>query len=158
MNSDELYTLKSMVLDNYEQYHDGLRILLESDKGLYKAFGQSPRTKYLKTENFYLTSKERLTYMMGFIDALAWLTRQGKLVPDTFPTDIADFTDPEETPEERAEYFEKRYKGLSPEQRAELEAFDKENEEMWLEQVEESIKENKVINNLILRIITGEDY
>ena len=45
MNSDELYTLKSMVLDNYEQYHDGLRILLESDKGLYKAFGQSPRTK-----------------------------------------------------------------------------------------------------------------
>ena len=26
MNSDELYTLKSMVLDNYEQYHDGLRI------------------------------------------------------------------------------------------------------------------------------------
>ena len=110
MNSDELYTLKSMVLDNYEQYHDGLRILLESDKGLYKAFGQSPRTKYLKTENFYLTSKERLTYMMGFIDALAWLTRQGKLVPDTFPTDIAGFTDPEETPEERAEYFEKRYK------------------------------------------------
>lgn len=55
--------------ENYEQYHDGLRILLESDKGLYKAFGQSPRTKYLKTENFYLTSKERLTYMMGFIDA-----------------------------------------------------------------------------------------
>ena len=139
MNSDELYTLKSMVLDNYEQYHDGLTILLESDKGLYKAFGQSPRTKYLKTENFYLTSKERLTYMMGFIDALAWLTRQAKLVPDTFPTDIAGFTDPEEIPEERAEY-------------------DKENEEMWLEQVEESIKENKVINNLILRIITGEDY
>lgn len=96
MNSDELYTLKSMVLDNYEQYHDGLRILLESDKGIYKAFGQSPRTKYLKTENFYLTSKERLTYMMGFIDALAWLTRQGKLVPDTFPTDIAGFTDPED--------------------------------------------------------------
>ena len=64
MNSDELYTLKSMVLDNYEQYHDGLRILLESDKGLYKAFGQSPRTKYLKTENFYLTSKERLTYIL----------------------------------------------------------------------------------------------
>lgn len=110
MNSDELYTLKSMVLENYEQYHDGLKILLESDKGLYKAFGQSPRTKYLKTENFYLTSKERLTYMMGFIDALAWLTRQGKLVPDTFPTDVAGFTDPEETPEERAEYFEKRYK------------------------------------------------
>lgn len=105
MNSDELYTLKSMVLDNYEQYHDGLRILLESDKGLFKAFGQSPRTKYLKTENFYLTSKERLTYMMGFIDALAWLTRQGKLVPDTFPTDIAGFTDPEETLEERAEYL-----------------------------------------------------
>lgn len=50
MNSDELYTLKSMVPDNYEQYHDGLRILLESDKWLYKAFGQSPRTKYLKTE------------------------------------------------------------------------------------------------------------
>ena len=145
MNSDELYTLKSMVLDNYEQYHDGLRILLESDKGLFKAFGQSPRTKYLKTENFYLTSKERLTYMMGFIDALAWLTRQGKLVPDTFPTDITGFTDPEETPEERAEYFEQRYKGLSP-------------EELWLEQVEESIKENKVINNLILRFITGEDF
>ena len=96
--------------------------------------------------------------MMGFIDALAWLTRQGKLVPDTFPTDIAGFTDPEETPEERAEYFEQRYKGLSPEQRAELEAFDKENEEIWLEQVEESIKENKVINNLILRFIIGEDY
>ena len=76
MDSDELYTLKSMVLDNYEQYHDGLRILLESDKGLYKAFGQSPRTKYLKTENFYLTSKERLTYMMGFIDALAWIHSQ----------------------------------------------------------------------------------
>jgi len=29
---------------------------------------------------------------------------------------------------------------------------------MWLEQVEESIKENKVINNLILRIVTGEDF
>ena len=57
MNSDELYTLKNMMLENYEQYHDGLSILLESDKGLYKAFGQSPRTKYLKTENFYLTSK-----------------------------------------------------------------------------------------------------
>ena len=48
MNSDELYTLKSMVLENYEQYHDGLTILLESDKGLYKAFGQSPRTKVPK--------------------------------------------------------------------------------------------------------------
>ena len=47
---------------------------------------------------------------------------------------------------------------LTSVQRAELEAFDKENEEMWLEQVEESIKEYKVINNLILRIITGEDY
>ena len=33
-------------------------------------------------------------------------------------------------------------KGLSPEQRAELEAFDKETEELWLEQVEESIKKN----------------
>ena len=49
-------------------------------------------------------------------------------------------------------------KTVSPEQRAELEAFDKETEDLWLEQVEESIKENKVINNLILRIITGEDY
>ena len=68
MNSDELYTLKSMVLDNYEQYHDGLRILLESDKGLYKAFGQSPRTKYLKTENFYLTSKERKRPIRGCIE------------------------------------------------------------------------------------------
>ena len=29
---------------------------------------------------------------------------------------------------------------------------------MWLEQVEESIKENKVINNLILRIVTGEIF
>ena len=124
-------------------------LLLESDKWLYKAFGQCPRTKYLKTENFYLTSKERLTYMMGFIDALAWLTRQGKLVPDTFPTDIADFTAPEETPEERAEYFGKRYKGLSPEQRAELEAFDKETEELWLEQVEESIKENEPAQNFL---------
>lgn len=47
-----------------------------------------------------------------------------------------------QTPEERAEYFEKRYKGLSPEQHAELEAFDKETEELWLEQAEESIKEN----------------
>lgn len=158
MNSDELYTLRSMVLENYEQYHDGLRILLESDKGLYKALGQSPRTKYLKTENFYLTSKERLTYMMGSIDALAWLTRRGKLVPDTFPTDLAGFKDPEKTPEEREKYFEKRYKGLSPEQGAELEAFDKETEELWLEEVEESIKENRVINNLILLIITGEDY
>ena len=63
MNSDELYTLKSMVLDNYEQYHDGLRILLESDKGLYKAFGQSPRTKYLKTENFYLSNVKRTPYV-----------------------------------------------------------------------------------------------
>ncbi len=97
MNSDELYTVKSLVIDNYVHYQVGLRLLLESVKGLYKAFGQSPRTKYLKTENFYLTSKERLTYMMGFIDALAWLTRQGKLVPDTFPTDIAGFTDPERT-------------------------------------------------------------
>ena len=61
------------------------------------------------------TSKERLTYMMGFIDALAWLTRQGKLVPDTFPIDIAGFTDPEETPEERAEYFEQRYKNWNSE-------------------------------------------
>ena len=59
-----------------------------------------------------------------------------------FPTDVAGFTAPEETLEERAEYFEKRYKGLSPEQRAELEAFDKETEELWLEQVEESIKKN----------------
>lgn len=44
---------------------------------------------------------------MGFIDALAWLTRQGKLVPDTFPTDVTGFIDPEEHREERAEYFEK---------------------------------------------------
>ena len=62
MNSDELYTLKSMVLDNYEQYHDGLRILLESDKGLFKAFGQSPRTKYLKTEKIGRAScRERVS-------------------------------------------------------------------------------------------------
>ena len=59
-------------------------------------------------------------------------------MPDTFPRDIAGFTDPEETPEERAEYFEQRYKGLSPEQRAELEAFDKENEEIkYLTELEE---------------------
>ena len=84
--------------------------------------------------------------------------KAGQVSSGHIPNDVAGFTDPEETPEERAEYFEKRYKGLSPEQHAELEAFDKETEELWLEQVEESIKENKVINNLILRIITGEDY
>ena len=38
---------------------------------------------------------------------------------------------------------------------AELEAFDKENEKYGLNK-SESIKENKVINNLILRIITGK--
>lgn len=62
MNSDELYILKSMVLDNYEQYHDGLRILLESDKGLYKAFGQSPRTKYLK-DGELLSNVKRTPYI-----------------------------------------------------------------------------------------------
>lgn len=61
------------------------------------------------------------------------------LVPDTFPTDVADFTDPEETPEELAEYFKKRYKVLSPVQRTELEAFDKETEELWLEQIKKNI-------------------
>lgn len=62
MNSDELYTLKSMVLDNYEQYHDGLRILLESDKGLYKAFGQSPRTKVPKDREL-LSNVKRTPYV-----------------------------------------------------------------------------------------------
>lgn len=62
MNSDELYTLKSMVLDNYEQYHDGLRILLESDKGLYKAFGQSPRTKVPKVREL-LSNVKRTPYI-----------------------------------------------------------------------------------------------
>lgn len=95
---------------------------------------------------------------MGFIDALAWLTRKGHLFPDSFPVDFESFIDPEETPEERAAFYENRYKGLSIEQRAELEAFDKENEELWREQIKETIKENKVINNLILRFITGEEY
>ena len=42
MNSDELYTLKSMVLDNYEQYHDGLAILLESDRGALQSVDSLP--------------------------------------------------------------------------------------------------------------------
>ena len=63
MNSDELYTLKSMVLENYEQYHDGLRILLESDKGLYKAFGQSPRTKRVPKDGELLPNVKRTPYI-----------------------------------------------------------------------------------------------
>ena len=62
MNLDESYTLKSMVLENYEQYHDGLKILLESDKGLYKAFGQSPRTKISK-DGKLLSNVKRTPYI-----------------------------------------------------------------------------------------------
>ena len=53
-----------------------------------------------------------------------------------------NYASPDIIVKQKAEYFEKRYKGLSPEQHAELEAFDKETEELWLEQAEESIKEN----------------
>ncbi len=93
---------------------------------------------------------------MGFIDALAWATRHGYLTT-SFPTDPQDFEDPEETPEERAKFYENRYKGLSPEERAELEAFDKECAEEWSEQIAQTIKENKVLNKLILKFITGEE-
>ena len=75
MNSDELYTLKSMVLDNYEQYHDGLRILLESDKWLYKAFGQSPRTKVPK-DGELLPNVKRTPYIhdgiLGFMVSISF--------------------------------------------------------------------------------------
>lgn len=155
MTNYELDILKNLAFEQYEQFHDGLELLLSSDRSLYKAFGQSPRTKYLKTENFYLTSKERLTYLMGFIDALAWATRHGHLTT-SFCTDPQDFEDPDETPEERAKFYENRYKGLSPEDRAELEAYDKENAELWAAQIAQTIKENEVLNKLILKFITGE--
>lgn len=62
MNSDELYTLKSMVLENYEQYHDGLTILLESDKGLYKAFWTVSPYKVPKDREF-LSNIKRTPYV-----------------------------------------------------------------------------------------------
>lgn len=156
MTIEELYILKDLALHQHEEFHDGLKVLLNSDKSLYKAFGQSPRTKYLKAENFYLTSKERLTYIMGFIDALAWATRNGHLNLSSFPTNPMALRDPEETDEEIAEYYEERYRGLSPEERAELEAYDKESEDMWNEHVAETIKENEVIQKLIACFMTGE--
>lgn len=88
------------------------------------AIGRSPCTKLPKIENFYLTSKEGLPYLMCFIDALAWATRNGHLT-SSLRTDPQDFEDPEETPEERAKFYQNRYKRLSPEERAELEAFDR---------------------------------
>ena len=156
LTTDELYLLKSLALQQHEEFSDGLNVLIGSDKSLYKAFGQSPRTKYLNAENFYLTSKERLTYIMGFIDALAWATRNGHLNISSFPIDPKDFEDPEETPEEVDEYYEERYEGLSPEERAELEACDKEDKELWEAYVAETIKENEIMQKLITCFMTRE--
>ena len=74
----------------------------------------------------------------------------------SFPTDPMAFRDPEETDEEIAEYYEERYLGLSPEERAELEAYDKESEDMWNDRVAETIKENEVIQKLIACFMTEE--
>ena len=43
MKSDELYTLKSVVLDNYEQYHDGLRILLGQHRTIEREIAVSKK-------------------------------------------------------------------------------------------------------------------
>ncbi len=157
MTEAELDILKQLAFEQYEQFHDGLEVLLSSDKSLYKAFGQGPHTKHLKPENLRLTSKERFTYLMGFIDALAWATRKDHIDIASFHTDPKDFEDPDETPEERANFYEKRYAGLSPEDRAELEAYDKENAELWAAHIAKTIKENEVLNKLILKFVTGEE-
>ncbi len=44
MTDIELNILKNLAFGQYEQFHDGLELLLSSDRSLYKAFGQSPRT------------------------------------------------------------------------------------------------------------------
>ena len=38
MTIEELYILKDLALHQHEEFHDGLKVLLNSDKSLYKAF------------------------------------------------------------------------------------------------------------------------
>ncbi len=157
MTYNELTILKEIASEQYEQYSDGFEILLEGDISVYTAFKIPPESMHTRPQKPQLSTTERLAHTMGFIDALAWATRNGHLDIDSFPTTHKAFEDPEETPEERAEFYENRYKGLSPEARAELEAFDKESAELWAEYIEQRIIENIVLNELIVKLITGED-
>lgn len=157
MTYNELAVLKELAAEQYEQYYDGYEILSEGDRSVYTAFKIPANSTRARTRKPQLSPSERLAHIMGFIDALAWATRNGHLDMDSFPTEPQAFEDPEETPEERAEFYKNRYKGLSPEERAELEVFDKENAELWAEYIEQRIMENTVLNDLIIKFITGDD-
>ena len=89
------------------------------------------------------------------MDALAWAVRHDHIMLNGFKVRPEDFEDPEETPEERAAFFEERYRGLSPEKRAELEAIDREDAENWAEYVSKTIKENKALEAFALRLVAG---
>lgn len=157
MTDNELDVLKWIAAEQYEEYYDGYEILSEVDKSVYTIFKMPAHSAYVRSKKPELSPSERLAHVMGFIDALAWATRNGHLDIESFPTTPEEFEDPEETPEERAEFYENRYKGLSPEERAELEAFDKESAELWAEYIGQRIIENTVLNKLILKFITGEE-
>lgn len=157
MTYDELTILKEIASEQYEQYSDGFEILLEGDRSVYTAFKTPPDSMHTRPQKLQLSTTERLAHVMGFIDALAWATRNGHLDIESFPTTPEAFEDSEETPEERAEFYKNRYKGLSPEARAELEAFDKESAELWAEYIEQRISENVVLNELIMEFIIGTD-
>lgn len=156
MTYNELAVLKELAAEQYEQYYDGYEILSEGDRSVYTAFKMPTDSTHTRTRKPLLSPSERLAHLMGFIDALAWATRNSHLDIESFPTKPEAFEDPEETPEERAEFYENRYKGLSPEARAELEEFDKESAELWAEYIEQRIIENTVLNELIVKFITGE--
>lgn len=123
--------LNDLIFEEFETFHDDLGVL---------------------------TNKEQHAYLTGFLDALAWAVRNNHLNINSFPTDPNDFLDPDETPEERAAYYEKRYAGLSPEDKAELIAIDKEDAEIWALHIEETTKRNKVLYKYILYILTGEYF
>ena len=53
-------------------------------------------------------------------------------------------------------YYEERYAGLDPEERAELEACDKEDKDLWDAYVSETIKENEVMQKIITCFMTRE--
>jgi len=75
--------LQEMSQFSFEECYAGLNLLLYTDKNFKEFMERKYRLNAYKEEGeFYMTANERNFHLIGFIDAIIYLSRAGILFPD----------------------------------------------------------------------------
>lgn len=95
MNEEEFWiSLKEMAHSTYSKYHAGTEMMLEFDEHFPKYVESNYRVEmYKKNHEFHMTANERYFDLIGFIDALAWISRRDLVDLEHLRSSINPFSD-----------------------------------------------------------------